>query len=406
MQRLWDLRQGLSDGCIKGDRMFDVIVVGAGPGGSMAAKTCAEMGLNVLMVEKRQEIGVPVRCAEGISKDALERFIEPKKSFISREVIGAKIFAPDGTEIVLSEERAGNEVGYVLERKIFDRYLAKLASDAGAEVLVKTTACSFERRNDLVRVKLLRMGEEWEVETKIVIGADGVESRVAKFFGIDTTLKLNEIESCVQYLMTNIDFDPDYCYFWLGRSIAPGGYVWLFPKKIGANVGIGVMPSLANKTSKEYLDDFVERNFPDGRIVELVAGAVPVKGEIETAVADNVMIVGDAARHADPITGGGIANAMKAGYYAGIVAFEAVKKKDYSSRFLRRYDKLWKNDFGKNLARRRKLQQKLIAMDDKTLNKLFHSIPRNIGELSVRAIVFEIFKKNPKLLWDIKDLIL
>ncbi len=386
--------------------MFDVVVVGAGPGGSITAKTCAENGLNVLLVEKRQEIGVPVRCAEGISKSALERFVEPKKFFISREVVGAKIYAPDGTEITLSEERAGNEVGYVLERKVFDRYLAKLASNAGAEVLVKTTAYAFERKDGIVRVKLRRMGEEWEVETKIVVGADGVESRVAKAFGIDTTLKPNELESCVQYLMTNIDFDPDYCYFWLGKSIAPGGYIWLFPKKVGANVGIGVMPSLAEKSPKEYLDDFVSERFPNGRIVELVAGAVPVCGEIESAVADNLMLVGDAARHADPITGGGIANAMKAGYYAGKVAVEAIKRGDFSKNFLKRYDKLWKEDFGKDLARKRKLQQKLIRMDDETLNKIFRSIPKNIKELSVRAIVLEIFKKHPKLLWDIKDLIL
>ncbi len=386
--------------------MFDVVVVGAGPGGSITAKTCAENGLNVLLVEKRQEIGVPVRCAEGISKSALERFVEPKKFFISREVVGAKIYAPDGTEITLSEERAGNEVGYVLERKVFDRYLAKLASNAGAEVLVKTTAYAFERKDGIVRVKLRRMGEEWEVETKIVVGADGVESRVAKAFGIDTTLKPNELESCVQYLMTNIDFDPDYCHFWLGKSIAPGGYIWLFPKKVGANVGIGVMPSLAKRSPKEYLDDFVSERFPNGRIVELVAGAVPVCGEIESAVADNLMLVGDAARHADPITGGGIANAMKAGYYAGKVAVEAVKRGDFSKNFLKRYDKLWKDDFGKDLARKRKLQQKLIKMDDETLNKIFRSIPKNIKELSVRAIVLEIFKKHPKLLWDIKDLIL
>ena len=386
--------------------MYDVVVVGAGPGGSITAKTCAENGLNVLLVEKRQEIGVPVRCAEGISKSALERFVEPKKFFISREVVGAKIYAPDGTEITLSEERAGNEVGYVLERKVFDRYLAKLASNAGAEVLVKTTAYAFERKDGIVRVKLRRMGEEWEVETKIVVGADGVESRVAKAFGIDTTLKPNELESCVQYLMTNIDFDPDYCHFWLGKSIAPGGYIWLFPKKVGANVGIGVMPSLAKRSPKEYLDDFVSERFPNGRIVELVAGAVPVCGEIESAVADNLMLVGDAARHADPITGGGIANAMKAGYYAGKVAVEAIKRGDFSKNFLKRYDKLWKEDFGKDLARKRKLQQKLIRMDDETLNKIFRSIPKNIKELSVRAIVLEIFKKHPKLLWDIKDLIL
>ncbi len=387
--------------------MYDVVVIGAGPGGSISAKTCAENGLKVLMVEKRQEIGVPVRCAEGISKKSLERFVEPKEKFIAREVVGAKIYSPDGTEITLTEDMAGNEVGYVLERRVFDRYLAKLASRAGAEVMVKTTAYGFERIKDRVKVKLRRMGEEFEVETKIVIGADGVESRVGKWFGIDTTLKQDGIESCVQYLMTGIDFDPDYCYFWLGKRIAPGGYIWLFPKsEFSANVGIGVMPALAEKSPKDYLDDFVGERFNGGKIVELVAGAVPVCGEIKTAVADNLMLVGDSARQSDPITGGGIANAMKAGYHAGNVAVESVRKGDYSAKFLKRYDELWKKDFGKDLARKRLLQQKLVKMDDETLNKIFKSIPKNIKELSIKALVLEIFKKHPRLLWDIKDLFL
>ncbi len=387
---------------------YDVVVIGAGPGGSLAARTCAEKGLSVLLVEKRQEIGAPVRCAEGIGKKDLQRFVEIDKKFIAAEVVGAKIYAPDGTEITLTEEMAGNEVGYVLERKIFDRHLARLAAKAGADVIVKTTAIGMERTKDGVKVKLRRMGEEFEVECKIVIGADGVESRVGKWAGIDTTLKLDEIESCVQYLMTGIDFDPEYCHFWFGNEIAPGGYVWLFPKGNGsANVGIGVMPALAKRSPKEYLDEFVERKFSDGKIVEVVAGAVPVKGEIETAVADNVMLVGDAARHADPITGGGIANAMKAGYYAGIVAAEAIRKGDYSAKTLRKYDELWKNDFGKDLARKRKLQQKLVKMDDETLNKIMHSLAKcNLEEISVKAIIKEVLKKHPKLLWDLKDLFL
>ncbi len=387
---------------------YDVVVIGAGPGGSLAAKTCAERGLSVLLVEKRQEIGAPVRCAEGIGKKDLQKFVEVDKKFIAAEVVGAKIYAPDGTEITLTEEMAGNEVGYVLERKIFDRHLARLAAKAGADVIVKTTAIGMERTKDSVKVKLRRMGEEFEVGCKIVIGADGVESRVGKWAGIDTTLKLNEIESCVQYLMTGIDFDPEYCHFWFGSNIAPGGYVWLFPKgNNSANVGIGVMPSLAKRSPKEYLDEFVERNYSNGKIVEVVAGAVPVKGEIETAVADNVMLVGDAARHADPITGGGIANAMKAGYYAGIVAAEAIQKGDCSAKTLRRYDELWKNDFGKDLARKRKLQQKLIKMDDETLNKIMHTLANcKLEEISVKAMIKELIKRHPKLLWDLKDLFL
>ncbi|MCD6492870.1 MAG: NAD(P)/FAD-dependent oxidoreductase [Archaeoglobaceae archaeon] len=386
--------------------MYDVVVVGAGPAGSMAAKTAAENGLDVLMVEKRQEIGVPVRCAEGVSKAELAEFVEIDKKWIAAEVIGAKIYSPDGSEVILSEEQAGNEVGYILERKIFDRYLARLAAKAGADVIVKTSAVDLIRKDDIVKVKLRKMGEEWEVESKIVIGADGVESRIGKLAGIDTTLKLSEIESCVQYLMNNIDFDPNYTYFWIGNEIAPGGYIWLFPKgENAANVGIGVMPAKAKRKPKEYLDNFIKQKFEDGKIVEIVAGGVPVKGEIKTAVADNVMLAGDAAHHADPITGGGIINAMKAGKYAGIVAAQAIESKNYSAEFLRRYDMLWKNDFGQKLRRNKILQEKILKMDDKTLNKLARSLAgKNLGEMSVRSIVIALIKANPRLLWDIKDL--
>ncbi len=388
--------------------MYDVVVVGAGPAGSMAAKTAAEKGLNVLLIEKRQEIGVPVRCAEGISKKSLERFFEVKKRWIANEVIGAKIYSPDGTEIELSEEKAGNEVGYVLERRVFDRDLARMAAKAGAEVIVKTTAVKFERKGGILEVHLRRMGDDWKVETKILIGADGVESRIGREAGIIKTLKLNEIESCAQYLMTNLDVDKNYTYFYLGREIAPGGYAWIFPKgNSSANVGIGVMPSLAKKSAKYYLDKFIKDKNIEGSIVEFVAGAVPVYGEIETAVSDNIMLAGDAAYHADPITGGGIANALTAGYYAGLVAYEAVKKGDFSARFLRKYDELWKNDFGKRLRRNKKIQEKFLKMDDKTLNKLAKSIAgKRLEELSVKAIVLELIKTHPRLLWDLKDLFL
>jgi len=81
----------------------DLVVVGAGPAGSMTAKVAAEAGLNVVMLEKRQEIGDPVRCAEGVSKAALKKLVEPDPVWVSAEVKGARIRAPDGTEIVMSE---------------------------------------------------------------------------------------------------------------------------------------------------------------------------------------------------------------------------------------------------------------------------------------------------------------
>lgn len=385
--------------------MFDVVVVGAGPAGSMAAKTAAEKGLKVLLVEKRQEIGAPVRCAEGISKDSLSRFVEIDKKWIAAEVAGAKIYAPDMTEVVLAEEMAGNEVGFVLERKIFDRHLARLAAKAGAEVFVKTTALGFKRTDKGLNVKLRRLGEEWEVETKILIGADGVESRIGREAGIIKTLKTSEIESCAQYLMSGIDIDENYTYFYLGNELAPGGYAWIFPKGEGsANVGIGVLPSIAKMPAKFYLDKFIDNVGIKGKIVEFVAGAVPVYGEVSTAVADNIMLCGDAAYHSDPITGGGIANALAAGHHAGIVSAEAIEANDCSAGFLRRYDELWKSDFGARLRRNKKLQEFFLKLDDATLNSLARSIAgKKIEEMSIQAIIIELLKNNPNLIELLKD---
>ena len=99
----------------------DILVVGGGPGGSMAAKFCAQGGLDTLMIEKKAEIGAPLRCAEGVSKKWLDEVgIKPDPAWIRANMKGAIIKSPDGTSFQLDESKAGAEVGYVLERHLFD----------------------------------------------------------------------------------------------------------------------------------------------------------------------------------------------------------------------------------------------------------------------------------------------
>jgi len=195
---------------------YDVIIVGAGPAGSITAKTCAEGGLDVLLIEKRQEIGDPVRCAEGVGKDALIKHIAPDKRWIAAEVKGSRIIAPDGTQILMSGDAAMKDVGYTLERKVFDRVLAQKAAMAGAEVMVKTRATGLLRNNGGVSgIKAMFMGETRDIRADIVIGADGVESKVGRWGGIDTSLKPSDIETCAQFLVSN--FDPgEYSEFYMG----------------------------------------------------------------------------------------------------------------------------------------------------------------------------------------------
>lgn len=387
---------------------YDVVIVGAGPGGSIAAKTAAKKGLDVLLIEKRQEIGDPVRCAEGVSKIWLRKHIEPDHRWICADVKGSRIYSPDGTMVEMSEEIAGGEVGYVLERKIFDRALAYESAKAGAEVMVKTRATDLIIENGFVKgVRVMHLGEEYDIRAKIVIGADGVESKVGRWAGIDTSIKPADIETCAQYLMSGTEIDQDYCYFYIGNDIAPAGYIWLFPKgKDLANVGIGILGSRSGeKHAVDYLNEFVEKKYPNANILEMDVGGVPVCGSIEKTIANGLMLVGDAARQSDPITGGGIINAMEAGKIAGEVAYNAISKGDVSTTSLQEYEKKWRENIGYEINNSLIVKNKFTSFTDKEIDSLAHSLKGvNFSSMSLLDLLYALFKANRKLLWDLRVL--
>lgn len=386
---------------------YDVIVVGAGPGGSITAKTCAEGGLDVLLIEKRQEIGDPVRCAEGVGKDALIKHIAPDNRWISAEVKGSRIIAPDGTEILMASDAAMKDVGYTLERKVFDRVLAQNAAMAGAEVMVKTRATGLLKNNGKVAgIKTMHMGESFDIKADIVIGADGVESKVGRWGGIDTALKPHDIETCAQFLVTNID-PGEYSQFYIGERYSAGGYVWIFPKgRYTANVGIGILGSKSgNIRAITLLQKFMKTSIPEGKIIEMVVGGVPVSGPIKQTVADGLILVGDAARQSDPMTGGGITNAMDAGKIAGEVCIEAKEKGDYSIRTLKEYENRWRATIGKEISRALKVKNILVKLTDEQLNQLAHSLDGvDSSTMELPKLMGVLFMKNPKLLWELRSL--
>ena len=387
---------------------YDVIVVGAGPAGSLAARTAAENGLEVLLIEKRQEIGDPVRCAEGVGKEGISKFLPIDHRWVCAEVSGSRIYAPDGTMVELSEKHSGNEVGFVLERKIFDREVAKSAAKAGAEVQVKTQATGLIIENGYVKgIKGMHRGDAFEARAKVVVGADGVESRVGRWAGINTALKPKDVETCAQFLMTDIDINPTFCDFYLGKKYAPGGYVWVFPKgKREANVGMGMLGShYDGKHPIEYIRDFAAWKFPEGKIIETVVGAVPVSGMLSKLSTNGLVLVGDAGHVSDPITGGGIINALESGDIAGKVIAEAIKARDVSEGKLIKYDREVRAALGKTLDRNYKVKEVVTGVSDNTMNAVAKSLQGvSFEDISIPKLLTEVVRRNPLLLKELVGL--
>ena len=168
---------------------YDVVVVGSGPAGTVTARFAAEAGANVLIIERRAEVGVPVLCGEGISRKIDEWNIIKGTRWIAGKMEGARIYSPDGTCVKLSAERAGNETGYVIYRDVFDQELARLAIEAGAELMTNTNATGLIKEKGRIRgIRAKHFDEEIEIEADIVVGADGVDSKIGKWAGIDLSL--------------------------------------------------------------------------------------------------------------------------------------------------------------------------------------------------------------------------
>ncbi|NLA38816.1 MAG: NAD(P)/FAD-dependent oxidoreductase, partial [Methanomicrobiales archaeon] len=210
---------------------YDMLVVGGGPAGAIAARTAAEAGNTVCLIEKRSAIGTPVRCAEGIGKECLLEFTRPDPRWISADIERARLIAPNGTAVHLDQDKPGNAVGYILDRKIFDRELVWQAAGAGADVFVKTRAVAPIMEDGAVRgAKVISSGSPADIMADVVLAADGTEARFARRAGLDTTVPLRDMMSCAQYLLTDIDIDPTSTDFYLGNDVAPEGYLWVFPK--------------------------------------------------------------------------------------------------------------------------------------------------------------------------------
>lgn len=386
----------------------DVLVVGGGPGGAAAAITAARRGLDVLLIEKRQEIGTPVRCAEAIGCDQVTSMIALDPRWVNAEIDAFRIVGPSGGSVRVPP----TSPTVVVDRKIFDRELVHEAVRAGATVRAKTRATGLIMEAGAVRgVKMVSLGQEAEVRAKVVIGADGPESLVGRWAGLNPTLRLSEYYSGVQYLLAGIPLDdPRECQYHVGNTLAPGGYGWVFPKGPDrANVGLVITSTFepAGRSAQDYLDAFVERLFPGASVLSFHVGGIPVGGTVRELVGDGVLLVGDAAHQAEPITGGGINLAMFAGEMAATVAADAIAAGDWSGRGLDAYPRRWQKEHGRGLKAMASTRSAVLRFTDERYDRLIGlAADLPLDDLSAFDVILRVLRHDPGLLLALRSYIL
>lgn len=343
---------------------YDIVVVGAGPAGSTTARFAAQNGASVLVLEKDRDVGIPVRCAEGISDAGLRSALdEIDERWIDSRISDVMFHSPAGKQVELNFK----QTGYILNRKIFDYDLAHMAVKAGAEVLTKAYVSGLLFDGDKVSgVTFTHMGKEHKVNAKIVVGADGVESRVGRWAGIKTRTKMRDMETCAQYTVSDIDLSDHHLHLFFSTKIAPEGYLWFFPKGNGrGNLGLGISGDAAReKAPVAYLDEFIAERFPGVSVLNSVVGGVPCDKTLDTLILDGLMLVGDAGHQVNPISGGGIATALISGRIAGEVAGSAINSGNTSAKAMLDYPKRWHKAEGKTHEILYKLKNNIFKLTD------------------------------------------
>ncbi|HIG99113.1 MAG TPA: geranylgeranyl reductase family protein, partial [Thermoplasmata archaeon] len=335
---------------------YDVIVVGAGPAGSTAAKNLAEKGNSVLILDK-ETFPRDKPCGGGLPTRVQKRFpyIEP---FLDSVSYGTTMFSSSlRYRCDLVREKPFLEM---VLRKDFDHQLLSLAQEAGASFQGGKSVIDVIVQKDKVSV-MLEDGQT--LETQMVIGCDGMHSVVAEKTNLAKKLAVLCVSLVQEQPMTpkqlTTFFTKKRLIYLFIKAHGIAGYAWVFPKKNTINIGIGEFQSAISKEKqriplKETYEKFIttlkeKKLLPMDFPVENLKGATLPIFPLENTYRDRVVLCGDAAGFINPITGEGIYYAMVSGQLAAKVISDGLKSHDLSYRFLARYQKLWNDDFGKDL---------------------------------------------------------
>ena len=342
---------------------YDVIVIGAGPGGSIAAKEASENGYSTCLIEKESlaEKGRYKACGGAIAWELVEEIDYPEEK-ISRVIESLELHHIDG------ENYSKKGKGAVVWRSEFDKFLTDLAINSGAELRDQERLIHIERLSDSYQITT----EKDQYNAKYLIAADGVTSTTLKLLKWPFFAKKDLILTITQEMKTTRDnikqvLGDETVHLFFGiENFIPIGYAWLFPKREMITVGWGNQINLVKNSRSEFNKfsslPFVKNALKNAKLEIFKPHLIPV-GLRPKLYEDNVIAVGDAGGIVDPISGKGIPYAMMSGQIA-IESIIYCEKKEKLDKIGTQYERSLDKKFLRILKAKRTARDKIYQNDD------------------------------------------
>ncbi len=359
---------------------YDAVVVGAGTAGCLAAKTIAESGLEVCLVERKPKTRIGEKiCGDALGEHHLKTLglEKPKGDELEKRIEGIRIYSPDqNTVFTIAHE---DFIGYLLNRRLFGQWLLEKALDKGVVLMDSTKLLEPLMEKGFVTgvsVKNSR-GETEDLKCKVVVDASGfiaaVRHKLPVEMGIEGKIAKGDIEACyreIRQLDKNTE-DSKYCEIYLNQKVTPGGYTWIFPKgsdKVNAGLGICMKGEFPNPKRQFYTHILTKPLFRDSTLLDSGVWFDPTRRPLDNMVGNGVAVVGDAASLVNPIHGGGIGPSMLSGFYSGQTIVEALEKGEPTKEALWPYNLKYMEYYGKKQASLDVFRMLLLASNDADLN--------------------------------------
>ncbi len=378
----------------------DVVVIGAGPAGLLSAIEVASSGHQVLVLEEHDEVGIPDHCAGLLSHSGLRMLrLRPPDDVILNHVSGARIYSPTGHSILIER---GKKEAMVIDRRVFDSWLADKAHDEGALVRTGSRVVDVHLSGDGLTVSI--RGSKDRLISEVIINGEGSTGVISRQLGFQP-VSHHAKHVAYQYEMRGLSIDDDIVEMFYGRQFAPGFFSWLIPLGDGrARVGLAARDRAKIRLRAALSHHPIMRErMRGGKIERGMGGVVLIGRPLRRTYSNRALLVGDAAGMVKATTGGGVILGGVISKIAGRVVSRAINEKNTSSEFLKQYQREWRARFGNEFMIMYLVQRILASLTDRGLDQLvidaeqhgLVDIVRRRGDMDKQRRVILSLLRNP-----------